>query len=157
MVTRSRLRKAGSGVKKPTRLKRQSQTLIKEIKERGFIKESEIKLLRRRLNDKKIIQEDVELLMDIKITPEQTKKGLDWLMNKWKTPRGVERKNNPFGYREQRALETFEEFRLNSFFNNVNVYQAEAGINNYIAVWDVIGKDANFQYYMEAGMPKIIG
>ena len=130
---------------------------IQSIKDRGYVTESELKLIRRRLNDNKISYEDVEILNDMPITPEQTKKGLDWLMNKWKTPRGIERKNNPFGLREQDALATFKEFRLNSFTNNNTSFQAEIGMNNWTEVWDVIGSENSFQYIMEAGEPKIIG
>ena len=123
-----------------------------------MITEAEVNLLRRRLNNNKLTYEDVEVLNDIRITPEQTKKGLDWLMKKWKTPRGIVRKNNPFGYREENVLENFKEFRLNSFTNNNNAYMTSFGINNWIAVWDVIATDGSaFQYIMEGGMPKIIG
>jgi len=133
------------------------KTEIRTIKDRSYITEKEINRIRMRMNAGKLTYEDVEVLNNIKITPEQTQKGLNWLINKWKTPKGKERKNNPFGLREQRALKTFKEFRLNSFHNNVNVYQQEMGIKNWIPIWDVVGRDANFQYYMEAGMPKIIG
>lgn len=130
---------------------------IQEIKSRGVITEKEVNLIRRRLNDNRITYEDTVILEGMKITPEQTKKGFDWLMNKWKTPLGKVRKTNPFGYREQGALETFKEFRLNSFTNNITSIQAQMGINNWIAVWDVIGTENSFQYIMERGMPKIIG
>ena len=92
------------------------------------------------------------------VSPAQTKKGYDWLMNKWKTPRGVERKNNPFGLREQEILDDFGHFELKEYINNVNAYQSQAGINNYQPVWEVVSKGgSSFEYYMEMGLPKIIG
>jgi len=125
-----------------------SKALIEEILARGMITESEVNLLRRRLNDGKIAYEDVAVLNDIKITQEQTNKGFEWLNRHWKD----------LGYREQDVLKNFKEFRLNSFTNNNNFQQQEMGIYNWIPVWDVIAKDGGqFQYIMEAGAPKIIG
>lgn len=130
--------------------------LIKDIIERGVITEKEINLIKRRLNHNVYKWEDIEDLTDLKITPEQTEKGLSWLKNKWKTPTGLERKNNPFGYREEKAIETFKEFRLSSFTNRNTYYQAEIGINNWIPVYDVIGKESDFQYIL-TGEVEIIG
>lgn len=142
-------------------IKENTKQLIKEILKRGFITEAETNLIKNRMNHKKINYEDIQDLFKsgngIKITPEQTEKGLSWLKDKWKTPRGIERKNNPFGYREEEALETFKEFKLVDFHNNVNYYQSELEIFNFIPVWVVIGKKSNFQYYVEMGEPKIIG
>ena len=75
---------------------------------KGYLTEREILLLKARLNR----GEDVDLSAiyssdGFAITEEQTKKGYDWLMNQWKTPRGVERKNNPFGFREEDILDNF--------------------------------------------------
>jgi len=137
---------------------KRNQELVNEIISRGFIKEDEVLLIRMRMNKNWMSYDDTEPLNGIKITPEQTQKGLNWLMNEWKTPKGVERKNNPFGLREQDVLEHFKEFRLDSFTNNNNAFQAGAGINNWVPVWNVIATDGGgFQYYMEAGQAKIIG
>ena len=143
-------KKSGKGIHK-------TKALVKTIKDRGYITEKEIMLLKRKLNSGNIKQDDIEEIFGMKITPEQTKKGFDWLMNKWKTPRGVERKNNPFGFREQKALETFDHFVFDEFFNNINYYQAEMGFNNYLPVYTVVGKESNFQYYVAGGEPHIIG
>lgn len=40
----------------------------------------------------------------IEVTGEQSAKGFKWLYNLYKTPIGKERKNNPFGYRENGEL-----------------------------------------------------
>lgn len=133
------------------------KALIKRIRQAGIITEREIKLVIRRLNAGTYRYIDVDELTDLRITPEQTAKGLKWLRNKWMTPRAVERKNNPFRYREQRAIETFKEFRFNSFHDNTNYYQARMGIFNYVPIYDVIGEEGGFQYYVQDFEPKIIG
>ena len=48
---------------------------------------------------------------------------LEWLLNKWKTPKGAERKNNPFGYREQNVLEDENaKAYFNGFYDAGNYY-----------------------------------
>ena len=79
------------------------------------------------------------------LTPKQTQKGLSWLMDQWKTPKGKERKHNPFGYREQYVLENFKEFRLIDFYDASNYYQVQLGIRNYYPYYHVIAKDGSGQ------------
>jgi len=112
--------------------------LIKDIIKRKVITEQEINLIKRRLNNGTYIYEDIQDLTGLKLTPEQTEKGFNWLMDKWKTPTGKEKENNPFGYKEEQALKTFKEFELNSFIDMDN--------NNFIPIYDVIGKNSSFQY-----------
>lgn len=81
---------------------------VNEIIERGFITESEINLLKNRVNNGRADVCELDDLGGLAITDEQTAKDLNWLLNKWKTPRGTERKNNPFGYREEDILENFD-------------------------------------------------
>jgi hypothetical protein len=133
----------------------------REFYESPVLSEREILLVKRRLNDGKVsISAVMEKSPDEgwKITPEQTQKGLAWLMNQWKSPKGVERKNNPFGYREEEILKNFKEFRLVDFYDNANYYQAQAGIKNYIPLYEVISKDGDgFQYYVVGGKISIVG
>ncbi len=133
-------------------MKEDKKQLIKDILKRKIITEREVNLICRRLNHNVYTWEDVEVLQDLKITPEQTHKGLTWLKNKAWTPRGIERKNSPFGYREEEAIKTFKEFRLSSFTNRGNQYR-----DFWCPVWDVIGKDSGFQYVVESGTASIIG
>lgn len=78
--------------------------------------ENEVNLLKRRLNDNKIDTGEVFSVREsFRLTPEQIQKGLDYLMNKWKTPRGVERKNNPFGAYEEDILANFNRIELIDF------------------------------------------
>lgn len=141
--------------------KKDTNNVLKEIQERGFITEREINLLKNRLNHNKIGYEDIKILFEngegIKISNEQTEKGLNWLKNKGWTTTGKERKNSPFGYREEEAIKTFKEFKLIELHNNNNYYQSQNEINNYVPVYLVIGKKNNFEYYMESGTAKIIG
>lgn len=88
----------------------------------------------------------------IRITPEQTAKGIAWLKNEYVTPRGVERKHNPFGYREIEVLENFSHFTFDGFYDTGSMYMARDGYHNYQPIYSVIAKDgANFQYYMARG------
>jgi len=68
---------------------------MKEFYEKKKITEQEINLIKRRLNNNKL---SVTKLYDRtwKITKEQTKKGLNWLKNQWKTPKRIRKKNKPF-------------------------------------------------------------
>lgn len=126
-----------------------------------IITEREISLIGRRLNAGKSLETDTYLQRlytqaeeeGIAITPEQTKKGLDWLMNEWKTPRGVERKNNPFGMRESQVLEGFKEFE---YCGHANV--GNYGNDFYIPMYRVIDTEGySFQYYVQGGRVVIIG
>lgn len=128
-----------------------------------FISEKQIALIGRRLNAGREIGKDTKTGTDLeilytyaqedglKISQEQTKKGLDWLMNLWKTPAGKERKNNPFGYREQEALESFQYFTYDGHIN-AGTYSTW-----YAPLYTVVGKDCTFQYYVSGGQPQIVG
>lgn len=120
----------------------------KDIADKDLLTEKEINLLKNRANK----GEDIELKEEYSITEEQTQKGLAYLMNQWKTPRGVERKNNPFGAREQEALETFQHFTFDGFYNGGNSF-----VNWYVPIYSVVGKDTAFQYTMKNGGVYIIG
>lgn len=121
--------------------------------DKGYITEREILVLKARMNrgeevDLHKIHED-----GMDITPEQTKKGYDWLMNQWKTPRGMERKNNPFGYREENILDNFERFEITDFYNIGNIYH-----NYYVPVYTVYAKEGGyFEYILKGGEVSIIG
>lgn len=89
---------------------------------------------------------------NLSLSPDQNQKGYDFLMNCWKTPRGIERKNNPFGYREQAILENFSHFELKGFYNAGNAYR-----NFYLPLYECISKDGNsFEYYYN-GEVNIVG
>ena len=90
-----------------------------EIAERGIITEREVNLIKKRLNDPHTggIKRRIFANGPLKLTPEQTEKGIKWLLDKYKTPRGVVRKNNPFNKKQAAILENFKEFELVNFLD----------------------------------------
>ena len=86
------------------------------------------------------------------LSNEQNQKGYDFLMNQWKTASGKERKNNPFGYREQNILNNFSHFELKDLYNAGNAYH-----DYYLPLYECISKDGgSFEYYYN-GEVNIIG
>jgi hypothetical protein len=130
-----------------------TEKLIEKIVTEKVITESEINLLKRRLNTGEKINMQFVYDNDIKITPEQTNKGISFLVDQWKTPKGIERKNNPFGYREQDAIETFKAFYFNGFYDCSRYGQRPW----YVPVYIVCGKDCSFEYYYNFNGVQIIG
>lgn len=125
------------------------KTLTEEVLKKDILTEANINLLKNRANKGEVINFDDK---EYTITQEQTEKGKAWLMNQWKTPTGKIRKNNPFGAREEEALETFESFTFDGFYNAGNSF-----VNFYVPIYTVIGKDSTFQYVLSGGLIKIIG
>lgn len=85
-----------------------------------------------------------------KLTAEQNAKGITWLRDQWKTPRGIERKNNPFGYREEEVIADFSHFTFSYFYDDARVYDKVH--HNYLPTYTVVAKSgATFEYYMARG------
>ena len=127
-----------------------SNDLVLEIAKMGIITEKEINLIKIRLNRGEKV--DLNPLNEkvIKLTDEQNKKGIDFLINLYKTPRGIERKNNPFGFYEQRILDNFSHFCFNGYYN-VGKYD-----KYYIPVYSCYSDVECFVYYYMAGKINII-
>jgi len=128
-----------------------------DIIESGTIQENEIISFRSFLANKATKEERNELtsmLADnpLNISKEQSDKGLAFLMNQWKTPRGKTRYNNPFGYRETQILENFVSFKLYGFYDNSR-YNSHPF---YLPIYQVNGSDTSFEYYYNGEM-NIIG
>lgn len=124
-----------------------------------IITEREIKLIARRLNDKRDLKEVDAIYNEaqeegVKVTPEQAQKGFNWLWNLYKTPRGIERKNNPYGYRESNTLESgLDYFTYDGHFDAGNQF-----VSWYTPIYTFHGKDGgSFQYYVARGEINIIG
>lgn len=69
--------------------------IYSKIASAGVITEREVLLMKNRAN--RGLADDVFTIFDngrLQITPEQADKGLAWLKDLWKTPRGVVRKRN---------------------------------------------------------------
>lgn len=121
-----------------------------ELLKKELLTEKEILLLCHRASRG---EEQEEYAESYQITPEQTKKGLAWLLNQWKTPRGVERKNNPFGIRETDALENFSHFTFDGLYDAGNQY-----VKWFVPIYSVHAKDGyGFQYVVTRGGIQIIG
>ncbi len=83
----------------------------------------------------------------------QIQKGYEWLLNQWKTPTGSERKNNPFGYREQDAINNFDRITLKGYYDAGNYHRSY-----FIPLYDVYTTDGyGFEYYVNGGLCNIIG
>lgn len=126
-----------------------------ELKEKDTLTEQEINLVKRRLNDGTYTISEVNEMLGgdgKKLTTEQQEKGRKWLMDKWKSPTGKERKDNPFGYREQEVLEKFEGIRLYSFYD-----AGRGDFHNYIPYYSVDGDDSAFEYYADYKGVHILG
>ena len=108
-----------------------------EIAERGIITEREVNLIKRRLNDPYTggIKKRVFANGPLKLTPEQTKKGIEWLLDKYKTPTGKIRKHNPFNKKQAAILENFKEFELINFVDWGNMV-----VTWFVPIYRVISK-----------------
>ncbi len=124
-----------------------------EFKGKQRLTESEVKLLLRRLNDGKI---DPHKLRrgGYSLTPDQVEKGRKWLVSRWITPKGVERKNSPFGYREKDVLKHFKTIRL-SDATDISRYGSSRPF--YVPVYEVTGGGDGFVYYISGGEINIVG
>jgi hypothetical protein len=123
-----------------------------EFRGKQRLTEQEVKLIQKRLNRGSISPHH---LRDggYALTPDQVRKGYKWLMNQWKTPSGAERKDNPFGYREQDILENFKSMRILQFYDAGNRYSSF-----YVPLYSVHSKKGNyFEYYVSGGEVNIVG
>jgi hypothetical protein len=126
-----------------------------EVLKQKTLTESDIKILCRRANASDTRSDTLQALNQFEywyITEEQTAKGLAWLKNKNQTPRGVTRKNSPFGYRELDAINTFTHFTFDGLYDAGN-YQHSF----YVPIYTVHGSESSFQYVLSGGEINIIG
>jgi len=130
---------------------------FKNIMENNIITEKEVNLIKMRMNNNRVdesTQEVIDYIWDNspELTPDQNKKGIDFLRNLWKSPTGKERTNSPFGYREEQALDTFEYFELRGFYDAGNY-------NNkfYVPLYTCVGADSSFEYAFYNGKVNILG
>ena len=132
---------------------------IKIDYDKGYLTESEVLLLKSRLNNGKITHDEIPFPEDgFNLTPEQVDKGYKWLMNLWVTPTGKERKNNPYGWREMETLKNFKTIKLIEFTDRANYYQHQIGIRNHTPYYEVIAKNGmGFDYLVEGGEIQILG
>ncbi len=121
--------------------------------------EQEVRLLLRRLNSGKISIKDINKNKNFyeglgyDLTDNQVKKAYKWLYNLAYTPKGKEKVNSPFGYREQYVLDNFKTVKL------IDFYPERYGNKiYYYPVYKVVSKDnKGFDYYVKGGKIHIIG
>jgi hypothetical protein len=129
-----------------------TQEILDEVKEKGVITEHQIKLLKKLKNAGYEIDESLFWDNRILVGPDQLVKGYQWLMDKWKTPKGNERENNPFGYREQNVLESIRFITFDEFYQTTPYGVPE----HFEPVYTVHGAKGSFQYYVNHGKINII-
>lgn len=131
-----------------TNLVKDTIKVIERIKQRGYITEREILLLKKRAQ-KGIDEANISYLhTDFLISEEQKLKGLKWLRNLYKTPKGKERKNSPFGYCEQRILDA-DDCEIRCYitrFHNIG----KLG-DFYVPVYRYEYNEYHFDYYVMCG------
>lgn len=124
-------------------MKQTSEQIIAAAEERGYIEENEIALLKRRRNR----GERIEIENPIPVSYEQAQKGFAWLWDKYQTPRGAERKNNPFSNSEATALEWAKmhgaRFTFNGFYGTGN--------NWHEPIYELITPIYDIQYIVSLG------
>lgn len=124
------------------------------IIESGKIEEGQLIAMKSFLNKNKENRDLIFAAManiTLTLSPEQNQKGYDFLMDQWKTATGKERKNNPFGYREQAILENFSHFELNGWYDAGNAYASY-----YLPLYECVGDGTSFEYYYN-GEVNIVG
>lgn len=124
-------------------MKLTSEKIIAAAEERGYINENEILLLKRRRNR----GERIQIENPIPVSYNQAQKGFAWLWDKYRTPRGAERKNNPFSNPEEKALEWANmhgaRFTFNGFYATRN--------NWYEPIYELITPICDIQYIASLG------
>mgnify|MGYP001090387523 CR=1 FL=1 len=139
-----------------TQTKNKTTKKYLDIINSGIITERQIIDLRSFLNnnpeERAVIFGAIHEREGLDLSPEQNGRGHKFLLNLWKTPRGIERKNNPFGYREQEILENFTHFTLKSFYDN-----SRYGMPAYwLPLYECHSNNNSFEYYYD-GEIHIIG
>ena len=115
------------------------------------VSEKDIKLATRRINAGQMKPRDFfnDNYEPKRLTKEQERKALKWLMNLWKTPVGRERKNNPFGYREENVLKNFKRMYIKDWYSPRGNY--------YYPYYLVDGGNSSFEYVVYGGKIHILG
>lgn len=125
-------------------------TIIEQIKERGYMEEREMLLLKSRSNKAQhdLFQYD-EFSEYVPLSKEWANKGLQWLKSLLKK-NGEPKAGQSLGYREIEIIKT----ATASDFTFVCFYDAGNGwYKNYVPVYNVAG----MEYFVTGGTIKVIG
>lgn len=124
-------------------MKQTTEKIIAAAEARGWINENEILLLKRRRNR----GERIQIENPIPVSHDQAQKGFAWLWDKYRTPRGAERKNNPFSNPEVKALEWAKmrgvRFTFDGFYGTGN--------NRHEPIYELITPICDIQYIVTLG------
>ena len=133
-------------------MKKTNEMIFAEIRERGFMTEQEMKLLKNRSNKEQKDLFDYDLVEEfdgygVPIDEEWANKGIKWLKSLLK--KNGEPKSN-LGYREVEIIKSAEpdDFRFVCFYDTCNRY-----FSNYIPVYNVAG----MEYRVECGKIVVVG
>ena len=89
----------------------------------------------------------------VELTLDQQKKGAKYLYNLGFTPKGAERKNSPYGMREEYIVKNIDSIYLQGFHNAGSFFSSF-----YVPIYSAIGKDgSSMEYYVAGGKINIIG
>ena len=127
-----------------------TETIIKEIAEKGFITEKEISLLKCRSNREGRDVINYELLDEaVPVTPEQGAKGLLWLKKLLKR-NGEPREGQNLGWREIDIIKSATE----NDFEFVCLYDCgNKSFSNFVPVY----RCGAMEYYVTAGKINVVG
>lgn len=134
--------------------------LLSNIKAGYLVNNNQLTYMMSLLNgDKEELKAPVKAIINdavdgLALSDEQVNKGLTWLNNLWMSPTGKERKNNPFGYREQAVLED-----KGATIEMYGYYDAGNAYHSYnVPIYLVSSKiQGTFEYVVSGGEIKIIG
>ena len=126
-----------------------TETIIKEIAEKGFITEKEISLLKCRSNREGRDVINYELLDEaVPVTPEQGAKALLWLKKLLKR-NGEPREGQNLGYREINIIKNATE----DDFSFVCLYDCGNRSSNFVPVY----RCGAMEYYVLGGKINVVG
>lgn len=129
-------------------MKQTNEKIIAAAEERGWINENEILLLKRRRNR----GERIQIENPIPVSYDQAQKGFAWLWDKYRTPRGAERKNTPFSNPEEKALEWAKMHGARFTFNGFCI----TGNNWYEPIYELITPICDIRYIVSLGQIQMV-
>jgi len=133
--------------------KTSTDSVMAEIEKTKTISEKTLKLLLRRKNSGEKFDDSIIWDNEIELSADQSKKGLKWLKNLWKSPTGKVRSNSPFGYREEAIIaDPKATMYLKGFYDAGN-----ASHSFWVPLYEVGGDNTTMEYYVSGGKINIVG
>jgi len=134
-----------------------------KVSKKTKLSEKELNALKNWINNKASKAERNEVLENlyetsstmgaIALTQDQVNKGAKYLYNLGYTPRGSERKNSPYGMREEYIVKNLKDIGVLGFYDAGNFWNSF-----YVPLYQAEGKDGStMDYYVAGGQINIIG